>query len=392
MGYVFRQRGRHIFSMKYYVRGVPIIESTGTDDEKKALKILHAKETDRDRGMPVGPTVGTLRFADAVKGIETDFANNNRKSWPHVERRIRLHLDPVFRGWKMADIRVANIKAYTMDRRAAGASAGTVNRELAVLKRMFTLAVQGELLLHRPHFPMLDEKGRVRSGFFEWDAFDSVRRHLPAALQPVMTVAYVSGWRIDSEVLPLEWRQVDLPGRQFSLDASQTKNQKPRVFPMTPDLYAVFVARQAARDAVLAQGQLCPWVFFRLVAKGRGGPTSPKRIKRFQKAWAAACQAAGQPGKIPHDFRRTAIRNMVRRGVPERVAMQLTGHLTRSVFERYNIVSPGDLHDAAARLEGLSEGVKPLTGNATGNAGRPPAAAPATPRKSLRKFGGAARI
>ena len=95
-----------------------------------------------------------------------------------------------------------------------------------------------------------------------------------------------------------------------------------------------------------------PWVFFRMVATGRRGPKSPKPITRFTKAWKAACVAAGCPGRIPHDFRRTAIRNMVRRGVPERVAMKLTGHKTRSVFERYNIVSEGDLRTAAAQLRG----------------------------------------
>ena len=92
---------------------------------------------------------------------------------------------------------------------------------------------------------------------------------------------------------------------------------------------------------------------------------NPKPIRRFDKAWKAACTAAGCPGRIPHDFRRTAIRNMVRRGVPERVAMQLAGHKTRSVFERYNIVSDGDLRTAATQLRGLTGTKKGQSGTAS---------------------------
>ena len=76
----------------------------------------------------------------------------------------------------------------------------------------------------------------------------------------------------------------------------------------------------------------------------------------YNKAWRKARVAAGCPGRIPHDFRRTAVRNLVRAGVPERVAMQLTGHKTRAVFERYNIVSSGDLRDAAQRLDRFASG------------------------------------
>jgi integrase len=191
----------------------------------------------------------------------------------------------------------------------------------------------------------------VRKGFFEVDQLSAVRAHLPSELRDVIDFAAITGWRIPSEVLPLEWRQVDFKAGEVSLDAGTTKNREGRVFPLTRELRALLEARLRSTKAL---DQITAFVFYRMVAKGRGGEKHPKRIRAFNKAWKSACIAAGCPGRIPHDLRRTAVRKLVRAGIPERVAMQMTGHKTRSVFERYNIVSEGDHKDAARRLDAAS--------------------------------------
>ena len=106
---------------------------------------------------------------------------------------------------------------------------------------MFTLALQAGKLLYRPHIPMLREDN-VRKGFFEPEQFASVLGQLPAEVQPVIEFAHLTGWRIASEVLPLEWRQVDFDAGEVRLDAGTTKNGEGRVFPMTTDLRAVLKA------------------------------------------------------------------------------------------------------------------------------------------------------
>ena len=227
---------------------------------------------------------------------------------------------------------------------------------------MFTLATQAGKLLNQPYIPMLEERN-TRKGFFELEMFHSVLAHLPAALRPVIEFAYITGWRIPSEVLTLEWRQVDFKAGEVRLDPESTKNREGRVFPFTDDLKRLLDAQQQEHLRLKGAGFIVPRVFVRMVAKGRNGTKEPRPIQSFSKAWKAACAAAGCPGRIPHDLRRTAIRNMTRRGLAERVSMQLAGHKTRSVFERYNIVSDGDLRGAAAKLQGLTGTEKGQSGS-----------------------------
>jgi integrase len=184
-------------------------------------------------------------------------------------------------------------------------------------------------------------ENNVRTGFFDRESFDALRRHLPEAVQPVVTFAYVTGWRIKSEILPLQWRQVDLDAGTVRLDPGTTKNGEGRVIHLTTELRTVLEAQWAITDEYQRKHEkICAWVFHR----------NGKQILTIRRCWDTAAKAAGCPGRIPHDLRRTAVRNLVRAGVPERVSMQLTGHKTRSVFERYNIVSDTDLIEAARKL------------------------------------------
>ena len=95
-------------------------------------------------------------------------------------------------------------------------------------------------------------------------------------------------------------------------------------------------------------GCIVPYLFPYLSGKRHLG----ERRRDFREAWKTACKNAGVPGRLRHDFRRTAVRNMVNAGIPERVAMKITGHKTRAVFDRYHIVSPADLQEAARKLAG----------------------------------------
>src|SRR5882724_5437310 len=87
--------------------------------------------------------------------------------------------------------------------------------------------------------------------------------------------------------------------------------------------------------------------------------TGGKRVQDFTKAWKTACVKAGCRGMLRHDFRRTAVRNMVNLGVPERVAMKVSRHRSRMVFDRYHIVRPGDLQEVARKLTGTISGTMP---------------------------------
>jgi integrase len=184
----------------------------------------------------------------------------------------------------------------------------------------------------------------ARTGFFEPEQFAAVLNALPRYLRAVIQTAYITGWRVPSEILTRQRHHVDLDSGWLRLDPGETKNGQGRNCPLTAELFGILEAQvERTREIELATGRIIPWLFHR-----DGHP-----IKDFRTVWKAACRAVGLPGRIPHDFRRTAVRNLERAGVSQSAAMKLTGHLTAEVYRRYAIVDEAMLKEGVAKLATL---------------------------------------
>ena len=190
-----------------------------------------------------------------------------------------------------------------------------INKEINVLRRAFTFAE-----LKAPKFSKLPESP-PREGFFSPEEFQAVYTHLPHHIKPIALMGYWTGCRV-GEILSLRWKQVDLESRTVRLRAGETKSGYGRVIPLP----------QTVVDSLQIMKRDSEWVF-----TYRGEP-----IRSIRGGWMEACRKSGVH-RLFHDLRRTAVRNLVRAGVPERVAMEISGHRTRSIFDRYNIVGEGEL-------------------------------------------------
>jgi site-specific recombinase XerD len=176
-----------------------------------------------------------------------------------------------------------------------------------------------------------------------------VLAHLPEALKPAMQTVYINGWRLRSELFTRQKHHVDLEAGWLRLEPGETKDGRGRMFPLVPELRAVLERQLAATRAFEQQtGCVVPWLFHR-----EGRP-----IRSFRRAWLRAGQQAGVV-RLPHDFRRTAVRNLERAGVPRSTAMAMVGHRTESIYRRYAIVDEAMLREGAAKLSVFHQGQPP---------------------------------
>ena len=354
MGSIYRRKWKdkdgnikegEILWIKYYDRsGKPCRESTRSTKEADAKRLLKKREGEISQGKLPGIYFDRVRFDELAEDFLTDYRINNKKSLKRAEASVG-HLYKSFGGMRVTEINTPRINAYIHIRLSEGAENATINRELAALKRMLNLgATQTPPRVDRvPHISMLRENN-VRKGFFEHGEFLALRDTLPDHLKGLATFGYKVGWRHE-EICTLTWKQVDLRQGIVRLEPGEAKNDEARTVYLDEEQKEVFKGQWNRRKKLETA---LPFVF--LNEKGTD------RIKRFDKAWKTACERAGIGKRLFHDFRRTAVRNMVRAGIPERVAMTISGHKSRSVFERYNIVNDADLKLAAQRQEAYLQG------------------------------------
>jgi integrase len=293
--------------------------------------------------------------------IRGDYAANGRKS-AKTSLEIRLaHLEAYFGGTaRLARIPTAAVERYKAARLAETAAPATINRELAALRRMATLARHQHGLMVPFQVQMFEERN-ARQGFFEAEALGAVCEHLRPELAGLARAANITGWR-KSELRSRQWPHVDFTAGWLRLEPEETKNREGRQFPLVPELRELLEAQRARVEAIQKKTRrIVPWVFCR----EDGAP-----VGDFKKAWATACIKAGffrvvsvrearkgelqetrkVPTKIFHDTRRSAVRGFERAGVPRSVAMKMTGHKTESVYRRYAIVDEAMLREAGAKI------------------------------------------
>lgn len=343
-GRIFR-RGK-VYWIAYYHRGKEKRESSGSERETDAARLLRDRLRTAGTTAFTDPKVERVTFDELAEAYLRDYRINGKRSLRDAERSVR-QLTTMFGGMRACDMDADRIEAYKDARLAdrgptsAPIQPATVNRELAALRRMFSLACKTRRgFRHRPHIALLAENN-TREGFAEPALFEAIVRDLrerDADVADVAEFAYGAAWR-RGEVLTLKWSDVEWRGADHGaavirLRRAHSKNKQARVLPLSDKLLAIVHHRWTLRRLD------CPYLFHR---KGRP-------IRDFRTSWREACKAAGvQPGRgglVFHDLRRSGVRNMRRAGIPEGVAMKISGHRTRAVFDRYNIVSEDDIAEA----------------------------------------------
>ncbi len=376
-----------IWAYQIYVNGKRERGTTGQRNKRAAEAFVSRKLAEYSVGLS-SPDVEKIPVTKLVESVLLRNKNNGNESVGDDESRWRNHLQPFFGHLRAPQVsselidRYVNLRKSQKTRSGTPPENGTINRELALLKSVFYHGMEQTPPTVRfvPHFNMLEENN-VRGGFLQDEAYIRLSRECEAEgvwLEGLFELDYAYSWRLN-ELLGLRVRQLDFLGR--IIDLGKTKNGDQRMLTMTEHVFRVLVR--------CANGKKTEDFVF---TREDGSP-----VKDFRSAWWNACTRAGlgrfqcrdcqqlvttdrkcslcdskkkakYVGLRFHDLRRTGIRNMSRKGIPENVGMLISGHRTNSVYRRYNIIDMEVIKEATAKIEEHQRALKPENNQRTATA------------------------
>jgi integrase len=355
-GRIYRREGSRYWWIAYYHNGKQKREPALYCRGKKNGQKIEAAEENREAaekflkdrineitaekyGGPafVGPEQRRMTVSQLLDALEADckLRGVDSPQWKSQLKQARAY----FGDWRAVDLTTERVDRYIQEKLEDRVHPATVNRNTQMLAQAYKLAIERKHLATAPLIRHLSEAGNARKGFFSETEFRTVASNLPPELADFALFGYLTGWR-KGEIRSLRWQDVE--DDVVRLRSENSKNGEARCVTLCGELVDLIERRKRARQVKTKSGAFVA----DLVFHHKGEP-----ILDFRKAWATATKLAGVSGKLFHDLRRTAVRNMIRAGVPERVAMQISGHKTRSMLDRYNIVSEKDLRDALEKTQ-----------------------------------------
>jgi integrase len=347
-GGLFKIPGSRFWYGQFHRDGRKVRFSTKTDIKAEAQKELRKRMADSERGIVPVVEMRKLRYADLRAALIQNYVERGNEPLQTLRDGTETiwglkALDEFFKfsegkGMSVAQIDTDAARKFARERLGSGLSNDTVNGSLRLLRRMLNIANEDGKLTTVPKIRML-KNGAARKGFLARPQFDTLVSKLPANLRALVTFLYYCGVRL-GEACQIEWSQVDLDAGLIWLEEDQTKNSEARTIPL-PDVLVDMLKKVDTKQVVVFDDT------------------------NLRKSWRKACVAAGlgtltevagksyprYTGLIIHDLRRSAIKNLMKAGVNEKVAMKISGHKTRDVFDRYHIVDTEDVVNAMRRVQ-----------------------------------------
>lgn len=332
-----RKRQTKTYYWQYGHRGNDLRESTGADKLSEARAYAKRRIAELQAGVDAKPE--KLAYAELMQYVEDYYQTNDLRSTKRLEY-ARKKLDPFFNDHKAIDIGADLIRHYQAKRKKAGASNGTINREVSFLRQALRLAREYKKLAALPEIPMLAESA-PRDVTLTPGELAALIAALSEHHRGWIALAAVTGWR-KRAILSRKWSHVK--DGTLHLDARASKNKRAYSFPIVGDVARILDAQRAYVKKVQRKtGQMIPWVF--CYPDGRA-------IRFPDIAFKNAAEAIGRPDLHVHDLRRFAASRMADMGVHDHEAMALLGMTTPSIFQRYDIVNDERKKAAVRKIAG----------------------------------------